>query len=90
MLTGILTKYAFQNMASTFTDSSKMREMARKNLADLKAAPGMDPTMKAALESFLPSVEKFFTDADAPKKAASPRLTRRWRAGTRSTSISRT
>jgi hypothetical protein len=65
MLQGILTKYAFQGMAEMFGDPAKMRGMARKNLDDLRASTGMDPAMKSALETFLPSVERFFTDAPA-------------------------
>ncbi len=66
MLQGILTKYAFQGMAEMFGDADRMKQMARKNLEDVRNAKGMDPTVKAALEQFLPSVEKFFTDSDKP------------------------
>lgn len=70
MLQGILTKYAFQGMTDMFGDPAKMRAMARKNLEDLRASTGMDPAMKGALEAFLPSVEKFFTDAPAGGSSA--------------------
>lgn len=71
MLQGILTKYAFQTMTDMFADPARMRAMARSNIQALENAPGMDPAMRSALLSFLPSVDRFFQDAPQGKPGES-------------------
>jgi ABC-2 type transport system permease protein len=87
MLQGILTKYAFQGMAQMFGDSTKMQAMARKNLADIRASKDMDPVMKAALESFLPTWRSSSPMPTSPATRGRPHP--RWPAGSRSRSSSR-
>lgn len=63
MIQGILMQHAFQSLAESLGDQERMRGMVRESLDRVRTSDGMDPAMRGALEQFLPSVDRFFTDA---------------------------
>jgi ABC-2 type transport system permease protein len=62
MIQGLLTKYAFGEFGSLFSDSGAMRHNARQGLDALRSATDIDPARRENLERFLADLDRFYKD----------------------------
>ncbi len=69
LLTGKLNELAFRQMASSFTDTSRMTRLLANSRESIKNASGFDPERRRVFGEFFDSLDSLTKDNDARQKA---------------------